>query len=41
MKKIGNNMFNVITITFGLAIVLFISAIKRIEERYDDTYFWE
>lgn len=41
MKKLGSSLYNMVAIAFGVAVVLLIAAVKRIEENHDDTYFWE
>lgn len=41
MKKIFNHTFNGVAITVGLAFVFFLAAVKRIEEKHDNDYFWE
>lgn len=41
MNNLKNRIFGSLAVTVGLAIVLLLAAIKRIEENYDDQYFWE
>lgn len=41
MKKLISNVYNAVAITVGLGIVFLIASVKRIEEKHDDSYFWE
>lgn len=41
MKNVINKTYGAVAITIGLAFAFFLAAIKKIEEDYDDQYFWE
>lgn len=41
MKQLPIKIFNYCAIGIGVVAILFIATIKEIEERHDETKFWE
>jgi hypothetical protein len=41
MKKLSVIGFTIVSAALGLSVVVFLAAVKAIEEAHDHDYFWE